>query len=150
MGQTPDTPNSASIHVNVNATVVESIEMVTISDFNIGPVQPSQKEINIDPKDDGGAALLMFSGTPNRQIRVTYTAQVQMTKPGSPSLTAYYSLSGFKKNEQSSSEIFQENPATVTLSNEGVYYVWVGCRLNIEKATSGAYDGDCAIEVEYN
>jgi len=141
---------SAMVHVNVSATVIESIEMLTLSDFNIGPVQPSQREIVIDPGQDAGAALLMFSGSPEREIRLTYTPQVQLTKPDAPSLTAYYSLQGYTENEQGSSVPLEENPATVSLSDEGEYYVWIGVRLNIEQATSGAYDGDCAIEVEYN
>ena len=145
-----ETPGSASISVNVSATVIESIEMITLSGFNIGAVQPSQKEIHIDPGQDGRAALLMFTGSPNREIRLTYTRQVQMTKQGSEPLMAYYSLNGYSQNEQSSSVPLEENPVTVNLSDTGEYYIWIGCRLNIEQAISGAYDGDCAIEVEYN
>ncbi|MCF7803339.1 MAG: hypothetical protein K9N46_11680 [Candidatus Marinimicrobia bacterium] len=150
VAQEGNEPGSASVSVNVSANVVATIDMVTLSDFNIGSVQPSQGEIIIDPGQDGGAALLMFSGSPNREIRVTYTPQVQLTKPDAPSLTAYYSLNGYPENEQGSSVPLEENPTTVTLSNDGEYYVWIGCRINIEQATSGAYDGDCAIEVEYN
>ena len=143
-------PGRATVSVNVSANVVATIDMVTLSDFNIGAVQPSQGEIIIDAGQDGEAALLMFSGSPNREIRLTYTSRVQLTKPDAPSLTVYYSLNGYMDNEQGSSVSLEENPITVSLSNEGEYYIWIGCRINIEQATPGPYDGDFAIEVEYN
>jgi hypothetical protein len=143
-------PNSSQ-DINISASVVEQIEVVTLSDIDAGVVLPGQEEKLISPITDGGAGLLRLEGQANSSIQVSYSKQVTMTNlfTNQP-LLMNYMLSGGPENNQSASVLFTSNPATVVLNAEGVYFVWIGCRFSLENLVPGQYDGDFIVEVDYN
>ena len=149
-GQT-DRSDQASIDVKINATVVDYLEMITLSDIDVGTVQPSQMEIRLNPRLDQGAGLIKIQGRRAASIRFAYTQQVEMVNNTTNHImSVMYNLSGNIQNEQSSSNPITENPINVNLSSDGEYFIWIGCYFSLEGVTAGQYDGDFVIEFEYN
>ncbi|NQT96488.1 MAG: hypothetical protein HQ562_01975 [Candidatus Marinimicrobia bacterium] len=150
MGQS-DRFDQASIELNISATVVDFLEMITLSDIDVGTVQPSQMEIRLDPRLDQGAGLIKIQGRQSSSIRIAFTQQVEMVNSATNhTMSIMYNLSGNSLNEQSSSNPINENPVSVNMSSNGEYYIWIGCYFSLAGVTAGTYDGDFVIEVEYN
>ncbi len=139
------------VKLGISATVVDYIEIITLSDITVGTVQPSQVEIRLDPRLDQGAGIIKVQGRAESSIRIAYTQQVEMVNSvTNHMLTVTYNLSGNAENEQSTSVPIMENPITVDMSTTGEYYIWIGCYFNLLGITPGNYDGDFVIEVDYN
>ncbi|NQV38736.1 MAG: hypothetical protein HQ509_12125 [Candidatus Marinimicrobia bacterium] len=150
-GQETDSPLAASANVNVSATVVGAIEMVTLQDIDIGVVTPSMEFIIIDPGENPGAGLIKFTGQPSMGIRIVFSKTVVMVAGDGSTLTVQYLVNGNSNNEQGTSIPMEESPAQVVLNPDGEYFVWIGCQMDIREVVSGQqYDGDFVIEVEYN
>ncbi|MBC8191023.1 MAG: hypothetical protein H8E18_01460, partial [FCB group bacterium] len=142
---------NSSRDLNVSATVVDQIEVVTLSDIDAGIVLPGQTEKLISPITDGGAGLLRLEGQANSSIQVSYSKQVTMTNlETNQPLLMNYLLSGNTENNQSASMLFTTNPENVSLNAEGIFFIWVGCRFSLKGLVPGQYDGDFLVEVEYN
>ncbi len=143
--------NRSSISLNIEATIADQIEVITISDIDAGIVLPGQDEKDISPLTDAGAGILKLQGQPQSSIQISYSKQITMTNVlSNQPLLMNYKLSGSAENDQSASEYLQTNPANVYLNAEGVYYIWVGCRFSLLDLVPGQYDGDFNIEVDYN
>ena len=143
--------DGTSNELNVSATVVDQIEVITLADIDAGTVLPGQSEKVISPTTDGGAGLLRLEGQANSSIQVSYSKQVTMSNlASSQPLLMNYMLSGGPEDNQSASVVFTSNPANVALNAEGVYFIWVGCRFSLENLVPGQYDGDFIVEVDYN
>jgi len=139
---------SSSLSVSVNVT--SRLELITISDINIGTVMPSQIQVLVDPINDQGAGLIKVVGARFAPLKLEFTNQVEMVNSLTEGiLLVKYGLSGSRINEQSSSFQIIENPTNITLSELGEYYIWVGCSFNLQNIESGSYDGDFGIEVDY-
>ncbi len=80
--------DQASIELNISATVVDFLEMITLSDIDVGTVQPSQLEIRLDPRLDQGAGLIKIQGRPTASTRFAYTQQVEMVNTASLTIFA--------------------------------------------------------------
>lgn len=142
---------SSSFDLHISANVVETIEVITISDIDAGIILPGQEQKIISPITDGGAGSVMLQGQANSSVQISYSKQVTMTNlQAVEPLLMSYMLSGSNENNQSASLMLQNNPANVVLNSEGIYYVWVGCKFSLEGLVSGQYDGDFIIEVDYN
>lgn len=147
LGQQKNSPQD----INISATVVEQIEVITLSDIDAGIVLPGQEEKLISPITDDGAGVLRLEGQGNSSIQVSYSKQVTMTNLSTNQpLLMNYLLSGGPENNQSASALFTSNPATVVLNTEGVYFIWIGVRFSLENLVPGQYDGDFIVEVDYN
>ncbi len=136
--------------VQATAEVTDFVEMITLADINVGTVQPSQGIVNMDPRLDAGAGIIMLSGRPSASVRITYTPQVEMINAISGyTLTVNYNLAGHPHQNQNEATTFTTNPVQVQLGEEGEYYIWIGCLFNLSAVQPGQYDGDFVIEVEY-
>jgi len=149
MGLLGQQEQSGEIHIS--ATVVDQIEVITLSDIDAGTVLPGQQEKVIDPITDGGAGTLRLEGQANSSVQISYSQQVTMTNLNTTQpLLMNYMISGSVETNQANSVLFTTNPATVTLNAEGIYYIWIGCRFSLRRLVPGQYDGDFILEVEYN
>ena len=149
--QEKESPFSASAKISVSATVVGTIELITLQDIDIGVVTPSMEFIIVKPDEDQGAGLIKFTGQPNLGIRIIFSQTVIMVAGDGSTLTVEYLVNGNKINEQGTSIPLLESPAEVVMNNDGEYFIWIGCQLDITKVVPGQqYDGDFVIEVEYN
>ncbi len=143
--------DGSGVDVNISANVIDQIEVITIADIDAGEIIPGPGEKVISPITDSGAGVLRIEGQRNSTVQVLYSKVVTMTNINATQpLIMNYQLSGGQESNQAESNIFQSNPATITLNEEGVYNIWVGCRFKLEGLVSGQYDGDFIIEVEYN
>src|SRR5690625_2830853 len=118
--------SSGSIDIRVSATVIESIELVTIRNMRFGSVQPGQKEIALSPITDSGAGKMMAKGMPGAQIRVSYFRE---WKPGNDrnggTLTLHYWLGGNTENNQSTAELLLTDNRGLQFNKDGEYFFWI-------------------------
>lgn len=151
VGATLGQGRRSDVNVNIAAEVVDYLEMITISDIDVGTVIPSDDILRLDPRNDQGAGIIKVQGRANASIQVNFSSQVEMVNVATNStLTVTYSVSGNGDNNQSESELFTTNPANVQLNNNGDYYVWIGCEFSLLEIVAGQYDGDFVIEIDYN
>lgn len=139
-----------SAEINVSANVVQTIELVTVNSMYFGNVQPGQKEIYVNPVNSLNAAFLIAIGTPEAEFRLTYLSEHELTHAdGNGSLTFTYEISANSVENQSTSELLNNDSRNMSFNDEGRHYIWVGGRVSLEKAQPGSYEGDFTIEIDY-
>lgn len=142
--------NSHSVDINVNAQVIETINMTTIRDMRFGDVQPGQQEINISPVNDPNAGKMIASGTPEARIRVSFLQEWELSNDrGGESLTFFYRVAGNTSDDQSTAELLQTDNRDLYFNSDGEFYFWIGGRVDITNASPGNYEGEFTIEIEY-
>ncbi len=143
--------SNPDVNVTIAATVVDYIEMITLADIDVGTVLPSEDVLRLDPRTDQGAGIIALLGRQNASVQVSFSAQVEMSNViTDQSLTVKYTVAGNGENDQAASSLLTANPATVQLNASGEYYLWIGCEFSLLNLVPGQYDGDFAIEVDYN
>lgn len=141
---------SASVSINATATVVESIELATLSNINLGSVTVGALDIFVNPQNDAGAGKLLVTGRPEAMIRITYIPQRELTRAGgSETLLFQYSLSGNQDDNQPNSELIDPSRTDFRLGADGRFFIWIGGRVDIQNAVFGQYEGEFAIEIDY-
>jgi len=142
-----------SISISASATVVGGdIELITISDMGVLDASRLQEgmEVYINPIFDAEAGIMRASGTPNAELRVSYLADMEVTRREGPgSLFFTYEVSGSPGDNQRESELLTETERELRFNNEGVFYFWIGGRVDLSNAQPGNYDGEFTIEIEY-
>lgn len=152
--QTVDTENiRASVSITATATVLNSnIELITISDIGIVEANRLQdgNEIYINPVFDAEAGIMLASGLPNAQIRVSYLSEMEITRRDGPgSLFFVYEVSGYPGQNQRESELLETTDRELRFNEDGQYFFWIGGRIDLSQAQPGNYDGEFTIEIEY-
>ncbi len=143
--------SNPKFNLEVSATVVDFLEMITISDIDVGTVVASEDVLRLDPRTDQGAGLIKIEGRQNSSIQIAYSGQVEMVNlTTNSSMTVTYTLSGNGANAQSASQLFTTNPETVVLDDKGEFFIWIGCSFSLLDLAPGQYDGDFVVEVDYN
>ncbi len=150
----PQDQSGNNVSITASATVVASadIELETISHMGILEAQRLQEgdEIYINPVFDAEAGILRASGRPNAEIRVSYLTEMEVTRREGPGTLFFrYEVSGFPGDSQRESELIEEIERELRFNQEGVYYFWVGGRVDLSDALPGNYDGEFTIEIEY-
>ena len=136
--------------IDITASVIQSIELITVNSMNFGNAQPGQVELFINPANDVNAGYMIAIGTPGAEFRLDYVEQIRLTQVDGPGfLTFTYELSANDLEEQSTSEIIEFENRNFRFNNEGRYYIWLGGRVNLENALPGNYEGDFTIEIDY-
>ncbi len=145
--------NRTSISISASAIVVGSdIELVTISDMGILDASRLQEgmEVYINPVFDAEAGIMRASGAANAEIRVSYLAEMEVTRREGPgSLFFVYEVSGYPGQNQRESELLTETERELRFNEDGVFYFWIGGRVDLSNAQPGNYDGEFTIEIEY-
>ncbi|MEX0609186.1 MAG: hypothetical protein WD016_12250 [Balneolaceae bacterium] len=136
--------------INVHARVVQSIELVTVNSMQFGNIQPGQREIYVNPVNSLDAAFLIAVGTPEAEFRLTYLSEHELThSEGMGSLTFLYEISANTEENQSTSELLNNDNRNLNFNGEGRHYIWIGGRVNLENVQPGSYEGDFTIEIDY-
>lgn len=142
--------DSHSVSIDVNARVIESINVTTIRDMHFGDVQPGQKVINISPVNDPTAGKMVATGTPKTRIRVSFLQEWELTNDrGGQSLTFFYRVAGNTSDNQNTAELLQTDNRDLYFNADGEFYFWIGGRVDITNALPGNYEGEFTIEIEY-
>jgi hypothetical protein len=151
--QTDQNVNSsirATVSINATATVVESIEIATLSNISLGSVSVGDIDIFVNPQSDDGAGKLLITGRPDAMIRVNYIPQRELTRSGgTETLLFVYNLSGNSDDSQGNSNLIDASRTDFRLGSNGRFYIWIGGRVDVQNAVFGQYEGEFAIEIEY-
>ncbi len=148
----PQSPkgNQAMATVTATANVVGNVDLIVMNDLEFEIASLSPNELTVDPQSNPNSGEIKIVGTPNSLVRVTYEKESILHHEGSESQLYFtYNLSGGPSVVQSQSILLTQNNQ-VRLSDQGVYYLWVGGRLSgIENIVPGNYDMELTLEVEY-
>jgi hypothetical protein len=95
------------------------------------------------------AGYMIAVGGPNTNFRLNYLPERELTQAdGDGTLTFTYEISGNSTDDQSTSDILELDNGNLEFNNEGLYYIWVGGRINLQNAAPGNYQGDFTIEID--
>lgn len=137
-------------NIDVSATVIQSIELITVNTMTFGRVRPGQNEVYVNPIIDSNAGFLIAVGTPQAQFRIDYNETVVLTNQQETGrLEFIYEISRNDIEEQSTSLLIENQDETLRFNVDGNYYFWVGGRVNLENAEPGNYRGEFRIEIDY-
>lgn len=144
---------ATSISITASAEVLSAdIELITISDMGLLEARRLQDgdEIYINPVFDPEAGIMLASGQPGAQIRVSYLAEMEVSRREGPgTLFFVYEVSGFPGNNQRESELLNVIERELRFNENGEFYFWIGGRVDLSNAIPGNYDGEFTIEIEY-
>jgi hypothetical protein len=139
-----------SVSISVGLAIESSIEIETISNINLGRIQPGQGEVFIDPKSDPGAGLLKLSGRPDALIRISFAERRELIRVGGGGVIQFlYLLAGSTRDEQSTSDLIQLENRDLRMGRSGEYFIWVGGTVSLDGVVFGQYEGEFTIEIDY-
>ncbi|MFA5667818.1 MAG: DUF4402 domain-containing protein [Balneolaceae bacterium] len=146
-----DASQSVKANIDIRATIVSSIELITVNSIRVGNLQAGQDEIYINSLNDINAGYMIAVGAPGAAFRLNYERSRVLTQAkGNGTLIFEYELSGNNIEEQTTAtSIIDEDVRNLQFNEEGRYHIWVGGRINLRNALPGSYDGDFTIEIEY-
>lgn len=143
---------ATTISVNVSATVVSDspVELSTLNNMIVSGDLDENNEIYISPINNTNAGLMRAKGRPNSQARMTYIIyEVLNEETGAGSISLRYEMSGNPERVQRASRLIDSGEAILEFGPDGVYYLWVGGRVDVSQAIPGKYGGQFTLEIEY-
>jgi len=136
--------------ITATANVIGNVDLIVMKDleFEVGSLTPT--DLLVDPQKDAHAGHIKIIGSPKSLVRVTNEKQsILQHENGRSQLYFTYSLSGSIDNTQRKSVLLTQNNE-VRLSDEGVYYLWLGGQLSgLENIMPGNYSMEVKIDIEY-
>lgn len=141
---------TVNARINIEANIVQSIQLITVKSMSFGSVEPGQEEVYVNPVNDVNAGYMIAIGTPGSEFRLDYFQQRTLYHTaGGNDLSFEYEISANEIEDQASSELLEFNDRNLTFNEEGIFHIWVGGRVNITNAEPGNYEGDFTIEIDY-
>ena len=136
--------------ITASATVVGNVDLIIMKDMDFELSSLTPADLAVNPQNDLRAGQMKIIGSPNSLVRVTYERQsILRHEAGGSQLYFAYNLSGGPDLIQRESILLSQNNQ-IQLSDQGVYYLWVGGRLSgIENIVPGNYYMELSIELEY-
>lgn len=136
--------------ITATAVVAGNVDLIVMKDMEFEIASLSSTELTVDPQNNPQSGEIKILGRPNSQVRVTYEREaILRAEGGSSQLFFTYNLSGGTSIVQSQSNLLTQNNQ-IRLSDEGVFYLWVGGRLTgIENIVPGNYGMELTLDVEY-
>lgn len=144
--------SGSSVSIKATATVVEQseIELITVKNMEIDASMAEEGRIYISAQRNPNAAMMMVKGKAESSIRINFLPVNEITNSrGKGALSFQYEVYGFESDNQGASEPIDAAERILKMNKEGLYYFWVGGRIDISKARPGNYSGEFTIEVEY-
>lgn len=142
--------NNASTDISISASVIRSLELITVNSITFGNTQPGQIEVSVDPVNDPNAGFMVALGTPEADFRLDYLEERRLINTSREGfITFVYRISTNTIEDQSSSVLMNYEDRNLRFNEDGTYYIWVGGLVNLENATPGDYEGDFTIEIDY-
>jgi len=142
--------NNFTVEVNIQANVIQTLELITVNTMTFGNSQPGQQVIYVNPVNDLSAGFMIAAGTPGAEFRLDYELERQLNRiEGEGFLIFRYELSANAIEDQSSSQLIDYQDRNLRFNEQGRYYIWVGGEVNLENAQPGNYEGDFTIEIDY-
>jgi hypothetical protein len=144
--------NSNTVSIKASATVIQKtgIEMVPLRNLEIDFSKAENNVINLNPLNDPQVGFMMIKGRPDAPFRVTFMQRVELSNSsGRGSLIFEYKVYGYSNNNQAASEPIDAAVRNIRFNSDGIYYLWIGGRINVARARPGNYVGEFTLEVEY-
>ena len=143
-------PNQAVATITATANVVGNVDLIVMKDMEFEIASLSPTDLTVDPQSNSNSGEIKVVGSPNSLVRVTYEKEsILHHEEGASQLYFTYNLSGGPSVVQSQSILLTQNNQ-IRLSDQGVYYIWVGGRLSgIENIVPGNYDIELTLALEY-
>ncbi|MEX1010544.1 MAG: hypothetical protein WDZ29_00630 [Balneolaceae bacterium] len=139
------------ITIQVSASVLQSLEVVTLQGMDFSELQADQRELNIDPVLSPRAGKMVAQGSPGSSFQVTWLRNREMVNIERTGLLGIrFDVAGNYLDEQDTAEVLEPDSREYQFNEEGQFYLWIGGLVNLEDATTGAYEGEFTLEVEYN
>lgn len=143
---------SNRIAIQASASVVDNLSLLTLRDVNLNSPTAVDGVISVNPVNSPFCGLMRINGRPGRQVRITYLAAETLIEEGGSGgiVKANYRISGLETDNQNASVLLDIGEASVRLSAEGTYYIWLGALIDVSKAKPGAYVSEFIMEIEGN
>jgi hypothetical protein len=145
-------PVSENISISVSATVVSNspVELTTLSNLILKGNYSGLKDVYISPVTNPDAGLMLAKGRPNSQARLSYIMEeILSDEKGPGKILLKYEMSGNRERVQKASKLIDTGEAILDFGEDGVYYLWVGCHIDLSNALTGKYIGQFTLEIEY-
>lgn len=135
----------------------QNIQIELLADVNL-VAEPGQAIIEIDPITTSitsdpelpGSGFALAKGEPGATFVITFPRWVELTNVNDNStLLVQYLIAHNSSIDQPTSIRVREVAEEFTLNANGEYYFWFGGSVDITGITSGEYEGDFFMEVEY-
>ncbi|EIM78475.1 hypothetical protein A3SI_02923 [Nitritalea halalkaliphila LW7] len=137
--------------IRATATVVDNIDLLTIRDLYISQPPLGDSVVLISPIRSEQAALMLATGLPDAQIRITYILDERLEEReeriGEIGIT--YLLSFAEEDTQPQSLQLDVGEAILRLSPKGELYFWLGASMDLRRAVPGVYESEFIMEIEY-
>lgn len=147
------TPVSNSFSINVQARVANDVpvEITTLQHMTISRAMGTGScVIYISPINSSFAGLMQARGRPGTQVRMEYVTHEELpAKNEAGTIIIQYVMSGNKELVQEASLLIDTGEFEFILNDEGIYYLWLGGWVHLEKALPGTYKGEFSIEIQY-
>jgi len=142
--------NQVVAKITASANVVGNVDLIVMKDLEFEVSSISSTDLVVDPQKDSHSGQIKIVGFQNSLVRVTNETQsILQDQSGQSQLYFTYNISGSTDNVQQKSILLTQHNE-VKLSDEGVYYLWVGGKLSgLENIIPGNYTMELKIEVEY-
>jgi hypothetical protein len=142
---------TTNVAIRATVTVLNNLEMVSIRDLDLISPPIIDNRISVSPISSSNAGLFKIIGSSGARIKINYlrTEWLEEQNEGLGKIFAEYSLSAGFEDNQAQSFLLTPGEATVTLSPNGVLFLWLGSELDVNEATPGKYNSEFILEFEY-
>lgn len=141
-----------SVSIKSTATVIEvqEIEMITMQDMVLDQANIENGFIYISPKRDPQAGFMIIKGRANSKVRINYLNDLNLHNAiGDGKLKFHYEVTGYPFNNQRASQVLDSADPIIQFNEEGLYYLWIGGKVNVKDANPGNYLGEFTFQIEY-
>jgi hypothetical protein len=142
--------NNISINISANIVSTSPVELTTLNNLILRGNYSGMKDYYVSPISNPDAGLMRAKGRPNTQARIIYLMEeVISDTTGTGKIILKYEMSSNKERVQMASRLIDTGEAILDFGNDGFYYLWIGCHIDLSKATAGKYTGQFTLEIVY-
>lgn len=139
------------VSVTISAEIISSIDLITVRPIDFRNTGRNDGAITINPVSSGRAGKMIAQGTPGASFRITFLRQRDLVNiDGDNVLFFSYMVSGNVEDDQSTSELLEDDNRALQFNESGQFFIWVGGDVNLQSAPPGNYEGEFTLEIEYN
>jgi hypothetical protein len=139
-----------SFAVPASANIQDNLGLVTLRNINLNAPNAVNGIVTVAPITSPYAGLMRIEGSPGKRVRLTYMNFETLLEEGGTGgvVVANYRISGYGQDNQTASILLDVGEATITISDQGYYFLWLGTVLDISQAKPGNYVSEFMIEME--
>jgi len=139
------------VSVTISAEIISTIDLITVRPIDFSNTGRNDGQITINPVSSGRAGKMIAQGTPGASFRITFLRQRDLVNiDGENVLFFSYMVSGNVEDDQSTSELLEDDNRALQFNESGQFFIWVGGDVNLQSAPPGNYEGEFTLEIEYN